>query len=143
MAYDDIVRHLFGAAAGQPALYAVVAMGAVFTSTARAPLTSLASVVEMTGNFSLTLPVMLAVAIASTVSRALSYGTICTTKLLRRGTDIDKTTPGILRTPTGTPGNRQTSNTGKARQSPLPGCAGRRAAATASSFSRGALPHAP
>jgi chloride channel protein, CIC family len=37
MAYDDIVRHLFGAAAGQPALYAVVAMGAVFTSTARAP----------------------------------------------------------------------------------------------------------
>ena len=36
MAYDDIVRHLFGAAAGQPALYAVVAMGAVFTSTARA-----------------------------------------------------------------------------------------------------------
>jgi hypothetical protein len=110
MAYDDIVRHLFGAAAGQPALYAVVAMGAVFTSAARAPLTSLASVVEMTGDFSLTLPVMLAVAIASTVSRALSYGTIDTTKLLRRGTDIDKTTPGILRTPTGTPGNRQTSN---------------------------------
>ena len=37
MACYDIVRHLFGAAAGQPALYAVVAMGAVFTSTARAP----------------------------------------------------------------------------------------------------------
>ena len=52
--------------AGQPALYAVVAMGAVFASAARAPLTSLASVVEMTGDFSLTLPVMLAVAIAST-----------------------------------------------------------------------------
>jgi CIC family chloride channel protein len=28
---------------------------------------------------------MLAVAVASTVSRALSYGTIYTTKLLRRG----------------------------------------------------------
>jgi CIC family chloride channel protein len=68
-------------------------MGAVFTSAARAPLTSLASVVEMTGDFSLTLPVMLAVAIASTVSRALSYGTIYTTKLLRRGTDIDRATP--------------------------------------------------
>ena len=68
-------------------------MGAVFTSAARAPLTSLASVVEMTGDFALTLPVMLAVAIASTVSRALSYGTIYTTKLLRRGTDIDRTTP--------------------------------------------------
>jgi chloride channel protein, CIC family len=92
-AYGDIVNHIFGAAAGQPALYAVVAMGAVFTSAARAPLTSLASVVEMTGDFSLTLPVMLAVAIASTVSRALSYGTIYTTKLLRRGIDIDRAAP--------------------------------------------------
>jgi chloride channel protein, CIC family len=93
MAYGDVVHHLFGPAAGQPVLYAVVVMGAVFTSAARAPLTSLASVVEMTGDFSLTLPVMLAVAIASTVSRAVSYGTIYTTKLLRRGTDIDRATP--------------------------------------------------
>jgi CIC family chloride channel protein len=90
MAYGDIVDHLFGAGAGQPALYAVVAMGAVFTAAARAPLTSLASVVEMSGDFSLTLPVMLAVAIATAVSRTLSYGTIYTTKLLRRGTDIDQ-----------------------------------------------------
>ncbi len=89
-AYGDIVNHLFGASAGQPALYAVVAMGAVFAAAARAPLTSLASVLEMSGDFSLALPVMLAVAIASTVSRALSYGTIYTTKLLRRGTDIDR-----------------------------------------------------
>jgi chloride channel protein, CIC family len=70
-----------------------VAMGAVFTAAARAPLTALASVVEMTGDFTLTLPVMLAVAIATTISRGLSYGTIYTTKLLRRGTDLDKTTP--------------------------------------------------
>jgi chloride channel protein, CIC family len=92
-AYGDIVDHLFGAGAGQPALYAVIAMGAVFTAAARAPLTSLASVVEMTGDFSLTLPVMLAVAIATAVSRALSYGTIYTTKLLRRGSDIDQAAP--------------------------------------------------
>jgi CIC family chloride channel protein len=92
-AYGDFVHHLFGNAAGQPALYAVVAMGAVFTAAARAPLTSLASVVEMTGDFALTLPVMLAVAIATVVSRALSYGTIYTTKLLRRGTDIDRAAP--------------------------------------------------
>jgi len=92
-AYGDIVARLLGPAAGPPALYAVVAMGAVFTSAARAPLTSLASVVEMSGDFSLTLPVMLAVAIASMTSRALSYGTIYTTKLLRRGTDIDRAVP--------------------------------------------------
>jgi CIC family chloride channel protein len=93
MAFGDVAHHIFGPGAGDPALYAVVAMGAVFASAARAPLTSLASVVEMTGDFALTLPVMLAVAVAATVSRAASYGTIYTTKLLRRGTDIDRTTP--------------------------------------------------
>jgi CIC family chloride channel protein len=93
MAFGEIAGHLLGPGAGQPALYAVVAMGAVFTSAARAPLTSLASVVEMTGDFTLTLPVMLAVAIATATSRALSYGTIYTTKLLRRGQDIDRAAP--------------------------------------------------
>jgi chloride channel protein, CIC family len=91
MAFGVIANHVLGSGAGQPALYAVVAMGAVFASAARAPLTSLASVVEMTGDYTLTLPVMLAVAIATVTSRALSYGTIYTTKLLRRGTDIDRT----------------------------------------------------
>ena len=89
MAFGEIAHHLIGPAAGQPALYAVVAMGAVFAAAARAPLTSVASVVEMTGDFTLTLPVMLAVAIATATSHGLSYGTIYTTKLLRRGIDID------------------------------------------------------
>jgi CIC family chloride channel protein len=93
MAFGVIVDHAFGPAAGQPALYAIVGMGAVFASAARGPLTALASVVEMTGDFTLILPVMLAVAISTMVSRALSYGTIYTTKLLRRGTDIDRTVP--------------------------------------------------
>ena len=93
MAFGEFAVHIFGPAAGQPALYAVVAMGAVFTSAARAPLTSVASVVEMTGDYTLTLPVMLAVAIATATSRALSYGTIYTTKLLRRGQDIDRAAP--------------------------------------------------
>ena len=93
MAFGVIAAHVFGPAAGSPALYAVVAMGAVFTAAARAPLTSVASVVEMTGDYTLTLPVMLAVAIATAVSRGLSYGTIYTTKLLRRGQDIDRAAP--------------------------------------------------
>ena len=87
-AFGEIADHLLGPGAGPPALYAAVAMAAVFASATRAPLTSLASVVEMTGDLALTLPVMLAVAIATALSRALSYGTIYTAKLLRRGTDI-------------------------------------------------------
>lgn len=93
MAFGLTVQHIFGTAVGHPALYAIVGMGAVFASAARAPLTALASTVEMTGDFTLTLPVMLAVAVGTTVSRGISYGTIYTTKLLRRGIDIDRPTP--------------------------------------------------
>jgi CIC family chloride channel protein len=89
-AFGDIARHFFGASIGSPAIYGIVAMGAVFSAASQAPLTSIASVVEMTGNFGLALPVMLAVGIATGISKRLTYGTIYTTKLLRRGIDIDR-----------------------------------------------------
>jgi chloride channel protein, CIC family len=63
-AFGVIVGHLLGPAAGAPAIYQVIAMGAVFAAAAQAPLTSIASVAEMTGNYGLTLPVMLAVGVA-------------------------------------------------------------------------------
>ncbi len=90
MAFGVIVEHLFGPIVTSPAIFGVVAMGAVFGATAQAPLTAIASVAEMTGNFTLILPVMLAVGIAAAVSKRLSYGSIYTTKLLRRGIDIDR-----------------------------------------------------
>jgi chloride channel protein, CIC family len=93
MAFGLTADHVLGSGAGSPALYAAVAMGAVFASAARAPLTSVSSVVEMTGDYALTLPVMLAVAIATATSRAFSYGTIYTAKLLRRGQDVDRAAP--------------------------------------------------
>lgn len=92
MAFGDIARHLFGPGAGQPVLYAAVAMGAVLAATAHAPLTSVASAVEMTGDLALALPALLAVAIATALSRTVSAGTIYTTKLLRAGIDIDRPT---------------------------------------------------
>jgi CIC family chloride channel protein len=90
MAFGTLAHNLFGSAVGPPALYAVVAMGAVFAATAQAPLTAVASVAEMTGNFGITLPIMLACGIAAAVSRYISYGSVYTTKLLRRGIDIDR-----------------------------------------------------
>ncbi|HWF49202.1 MAG TPA: chloride channel protein, partial [Solirubrobacteraceae bacterium] len=90
MAFGTVAHHLFGPAIGAPAMYAVVAMGGVFAAAAQAPLTAIASVVEMTGNFGLTLPIMLATGIAAAVSKQLSYGSIYTTKLLRRGIDIER-----------------------------------------------------
>ena len=95
-AFGVIAHHAFGPAVGAPAIYGVVAMGAVFAAAAQAPLTAIASVVEMTGNFGLTLPIMLAVGVAAGVSKRLTYGTIYTTKLLRRGTDIERPRPASL-----------------------------------------------
>ncbi len=95
-AFGIFAQHVFGAAAGPPADYGVIAMGAVFAAASRAPLTSVASVVEMTANWGLTLPVMLAVALSVTLARRLRYGTVYTTKLLRRGIDIDRPRPSSL-----------------------------------------------
>ena len=89
-AFGEIADHLLGPGAGRRPCTRPWRWPLCFASATRAPLTSLASVVEMTGDLALTLPVMLAVAIATALSRALSYGTIYTTKLLRRGTDIDR-----------------------------------------------------
>ena len=95
-AFGIVAHHLFGNVAGPLALYAVVAMGAVFAAATQAPLTAVASVVEMSGNFGLTVAVMLAVVAAVGLSRKLTYGTIYTTKLLRRGIDIDRPRPANL-----------------------------------------------
>ncbi|MCL2514410.1 MAG: chloride channel protein [Microbacteriaceae bacterium] len=89
-AFGIVADQVFGPAAGSPALYAAIGMAGVFVSGTRAPLTGLASVVEMTGDFSLVLPVMLTAGVATIVSRSLSYGTIYTRKLLRRGQDIER-----------------------------------------------------
>jgi CIC family chloride channel protein len=96
VAFGVIAEHAFGPSVGSPAIYGVIAMGAVFAAAAQAPLTAIASVAEMTGNFGLVLPVMLAVGIAAGVSKRLSYGTIYTTKLLRRGTDIERPKPSSM-----------------------------------------------
>jgi chloride channel protein, CIC family len=90
MVFGTGAHDVFGAAVGPPAMYAILAMGGVFAGAAQAPLTAIASVVEMTGNFTLTLPVMLICGISAAISKQLSYGSIYTTKLLRRGIDIER-----------------------------------------------------
>ncbi|HTU29331.1 MAG TPA: chloride channel protein [Solirubrobacteraceae bacterium] len=89
-AFGVVAHHLFGPAIGPVALYGVIGMGGVFAGAAQAPLTSIASVAEMTGNFTLTLPIMLACGLASQFARQITHGSIYTTKLLRRGIDIER-----------------------------------------------------
>ena len=89
-AFGIVCHHLFGAAIGPVALYGVVGMGAVFAGAAQSPLTAIASVAEMTGNFTLTLPIMLACGLASQLAKQVTHGSIYTTKLLRRGINIER-----------------------------------------------------
>ena len=89
-AFGDNCPSPVRAAVGPPALYGVVGMGGVFAGAAQAPLTAIASVAEMTGNFTLTLPIMLACGIAAQLARRITHGSIYTTKLLRRGIDIER-----------------------------------------------------
>ena len=93
MAFGSAEAHLLGPVVSSPAIFGVVGMGAVFGAAAQAPLTAIASVLEMTGNFTLTLPVMLATGIAAAISKRLSHGSIYTTKLLRRGIDLERPKP--------------------------------------------------
>ncbi len=89
MAYGSVVQHVFGHSVSSPAVFAVVAMGGVFGAAAQAPLTATISAVEMTGNFSLILPALLVVGIATALSKHLSAESIYTTKLSRRGINIE------------------------------------------------------
>ncbi|HET7589669.1 MAG TPA: chloride channel protein [Solirubrobacterales bacterium] len=70
--------------------YGLVGMAAVFAAAARAPITAVIIVFELTGDYSIILPLMLAVVVATGLSRALSEDSIYTLKLRRRGIDIER-----------------------------------------------------
>ena len=76
-------------------------MGAVFAASARAPITAVIIVFELTGEYSVILPLMIAVIAATSVSALLSPDTIYTLKLRRRGIRVDHPrVPSVLRTTT-------------------------------------------
>ncbi len=68
--------------------YAVVGMAAFFSASTHAPITSLLIIFELTGDYSLILPVMLGSVIAAIVSQKLLAGSIYTQPLLRQGINL-------------------------------------------------------
>ena len=92
-AFGDVISPLSGSPVG---VFAVVGMGAAFAGAARAPMTAVLIIVEMTGQFSLILPMMLAVVIATGASRFMTRATIYTEKLRRRGDVLDDPVEGTL-----------------------------------------------
>jgi CIC family chloride channel protein len=61
-----------GGLASQPGAFALVGMGAVFAGIVRAPITSIIMIFEMTGNYSMILPLMIANIISYVLATKLS-----------------------------------------------------------------------
>ncbi len=64
-------RHFFPHMAGSVGTYALVGMGVLFAGFLRAPMTSVFMVLEVSGNYSIIIPVMVANTIAYLISRSL------------------------------------------------------------------------
>ena len=75
---------------GPAGTYALLGMGAVFAGAARAPITAVVILFELTGEYSIILPLMVAIVLATGVSHLLSRETIYTAKLRRRGVDLSE-----------------------------------------------------
>ena len=68
-----------------PDSYAIVGMAATFAAVARAPLTSVIMVFEITGNYALVLPLALAASMASFIADRVSHDSVYTAPLTQRG----------------------------------------------------------
>ena len=79
-------------------VFALVGMAALFGGTARAPITCIVIIMEMTGDYLLILPLMIAVSSSYFVSSLIEPESIYTMKLARRGVNISRGTHlGILK----------------------------------------------
>ncbi len=88
-AFGAIAHQMIPGVAGPAGAFALVGMGAVFAGAARAPITAVLILFELTGEYTIILPLMLAIVLATTVSRALSKDSVYTLKLRRRGVELD------------------------------------------------------
>lgn len=89
-AFGEVVHAIAPGSGGSVGAYALVGMGAVFAGAARAPITAVLILFELTGEYTIILPLMLAIVLATGISNVVSHDTIYTRKLLRRGIDIDE-----------------------------------------------------
>jgi CIC family chloride channel protein len=87
-AFGVVVNSLLPGMVAPAGAYGLVGMGAVFAAAAHAPITSVLILFELTGDYTVILPLMTAIAVAAGVSSLLTSETIYTLKLRRRGIDV-------------------------------------------------------
>lgn len=91
----NVAHTLWPAIAANPGAYAIVGMAAVFAGAARAPITAVLIVFEMSNDYQLILPLMMATVLSTLLAEHLFSESIYTLKLrlkgihLQRGRDVD------------------------------------------------------
>ncbi|TFG30806.1 chloride channel protein [Candidatus Thorarchaeota archaeon] len=76
----------------QPMAFALVGMAALFAGSGRAPITCIVIIMEMTNDYRMILPLMIAVSASYLVSSFIEKESIYTMKLVRRGVNIRRGT---------------------------------------------------
>lgn len=87
-AYGEIAHLLFPDVTATSGAYAMVGMAAVFAGAARAPITAIIILFEMTQDYHIILPLMFATVISTALVRWLEPESIYTLKLKLRGIDV-------------------------------------------------------
>ena len=88
--YGSIIHGIFPADTAESGAYALVGMGAVFAGISRAPLASILILFELTRDYNMILPIMLACVVSNVISSSINSESIFTEGLRRRGFTIRK-----------------------------------------------------
>ncbi len=83
--YGEVMHRLFPALTATSGAYATVGMAAVFAAAARAPITAIIIVFEMSLDYRIMLPLMFATVVATVLAAKAEPESIYTLKLVRRG----------------------------------------------------------
>jgi CIC family chloride channel protein len=89
-AFGHVVHNLFPTVTASPGAFALVGMAAVFAGTARAPITAIIILFEMTDDYRIILPLMLTTVVSTILAEHLSKESIYTLKLSRRGIRLER-----------------------------------------------------
>ncbi len=85
-----VANTLWPSIAVDPGAYAIVGMAAVFAGSARAPITAILIVFEMSNDYRLILPLMLATVLATLLAEAMFTESIYTLKLKLKGITLNR-----------------------------------------------------
>jgi len=88
--FGQAANYFFPTITAPAGAYALVGMSAFFAGAAHAPVTAILILFEMTNDYQIILPLMLATVISTLISRVISHESIYTLKLARRGIHLDQ-----------------------------------------------------